>query len=284
MKRYQIKYVQVISTEDTIGRYGRHEFAKVAFENKICITQNISLPRNEFLTESDTDDAIDKLSLQDETTVVVLFVTNPRLLLLSAEKKYNITSHYLFIATDKWGANPDMLRDLKKLLSKRQIVIFDVETADLPDFDKYLDTESTRTNNNNWFNEYYEELYRCTTTSNSSSRFPNACIGTSYRTLPIAPDYIQDPYVLFVVNAVFAAAVGIHGALQEVCGPNYNIICERFMSSDQRPVIQRNILSSQFIDPGLQPFYYMEGGNDNIRGYHIYEPVAAKYYSNVSDS
>ncbi|CAI9740511.1 Metabotropic glutamate receptor 3 [Octopus vulgaris] len=282
LKRYQIKYVQLISTEDTIGRYGRQEFAKVAFENKICITQNISLPRNEFLTQVDAEVAINKLAFQDETTVVVLFVTNPRRLLISAEKNYNSTSRYLFMATDKWGADPDMLQDLDKLLSKRQIVIFDVETADLPDFDKYLDTKSTRTNNNkNWFNEYYEELYSCTTTSNTSSRFPTTCSGTSYRTLPIAPKYIQDPYVLFVVNAVFAAAIGIHGALQEVCGRNYDIICQRFISSDQRPVIQRNILSSQFIDPGLQPFYYMKGTDDSIRGYHIYEPVDTKQYINI---
>ncbi|XP_052832771.1 uncharacterized protein LOC106868777 [Octopus bimaculoides] len=282
LKRYQIKYVQLISTEDTIGRYGKEEFAKVAFENKICITQNVSLPRDEFLTQFDADVAINKLALQDETTVVVLFVTNPRLLLVSAEKNYVITSRFLFIATDKWGADPDMLRDLNKLLSKRQIVIFDVETADLPDFDKYLDTKSTRANNNkNWFNEYYEELYSCTTTSNASSRFPTTCSGTSYRTLPIAPKYTQDPYVLFVVNAVFAAAIGIHGALQNVCGRDYNIICDRFISSDQRPAIQRYILSSQFIDPGLQPFYYMKGSDDSIRGYHIYEPVETKQYTNI---
>ncbi|GAB1608013.1 Metabotropic glutamate receptor 3, partial [Argonauta hians] len=276
LKRYQIDKVQVISTEDTVGRFGRQEFAKVAFDNKICITQNISLPRNEFLSEADTDSAISKLTQQKFSTAVIIFVTNPRLLLVSIENHFNVTSEFLFIATDKWGADKDMLQGLNKTLSKpSRLVIFDVETADLPGFDKYLDSKSKRgAINNNWFDEYYENLYKCSLTS--SSKFPVPCDGAGYRTLPKASHYIQDPYVLYVVNAVFAAAVGIHKALQEVCGITYNDVCQRFSSSDQRPLIQKGITESLFTDPTLQPFYYLQGTDDSIRGYHIYQPAQGK--------
>ena len=49
-----------------------------------------------------------------------------------------------------------------------------------------------------------------------------------------APDYKQDSYVLYTVNAVFSAALGVHHALQTLCGAGYVGTCEQFLSSRNR--------------------------------------------------
>ena len=46
-----------------------------------------------------------------------------------------VTENFLFIATDKWGADPDVLvnPNVQNLLRKRHLLILDVETADIPE-------------------------------------------------------------------------------------------------------------------------------------------------------
>ena len=290
LKSFNIKYVQIINTNDTVGRNGKEQFAKLAFSNKICIVQNISLTREEALTQQEADNGVNKLLNFPNSNAVIIFTANPRLILLSAEHNNQVSGKYLFLATDKWGADPEMLKGLDKLLAYRHVVIFDVETADLPGFDTYLDKKTPVSNlNHPWFDEYYQLLYDCSI-GTPTSQYPNKCMGTNYKSLPRANAYIQDPYVLYVVNSVFSAALGIHRALQNICGTNYRGLCLAFLNGgDQRHEILRGIKDAEFEDATKQPFFYVKNTFESDRGYHIYEPVAdlsvgiKKYrYENVS--
>lgn len=276
LKRFDIKYVQVINTNDTVGHNGKEEFAKLAFINKICIVQNISLKREEALTQQDADAGVAKLLAFPKSNAVVVFTANPRLILLAAEKNSQVAGMFLFLATDKWGADPDMLKGLDNLLAYRHVVIFDIETADLPGFDIYLDKKTPVTSfNNPWFDEYYQLLYKCSI-GTPTTQYPKQCMDTSYKTLPRANSYIQDPYVLYVVNSVFSAAIGIHKTLQNICGANYQGLCLNLLNSgDQRQEILRGIKTAEFQDATMQPFFFVEDIFESDRGYHIYEPVVS---------
>lgn len=60
---------------------------------------------------------------------------NPLPLLEAASSDDTISRTFLFIATDKWGADADYLANPKlfNLLKYKNLVILDVETADVPE-------------------------------------------------------------------------------------------------------------------------------------------------------
>lgn len=45
---------------------------------------------------------------------------------------------------------------------------------------------------------------------------------------------LQDPYVLYTVNAVYAAALGVDAALRKLCGDSYNGVCSNYRVSSTR--------------------------------------------------
>ena len=60
--------------------------------------------------------------------------------------------------------------------------------------------------------QFYEAVYDCSLTP-GSAKYPRQCLNPS-RTVVRAPGYKQDAYVLYTVNAVYSAALGIHYALE----------------------------------------------------------------------
>ena len=100
-------------------------------------------------------------------------------------------------------------------------------------FDEYLVSKTP--NNyftNPWFTEYYESVFQCSL-SGGSTKYPDVCSNT-VNSIVRAQGYVQDPYVIYTVDAVFAAAEGIHKAIQNVCGDTYVGMCENFRSSPER--------------------------------------------------
>ena len=45
---------------------------------------------------------------------------------------------------------------------------------------------------------------------------------------------LQDPYVLYTVNAVYAAALGVDAALTALCGENYKGVCQNYRDNSTR--------------------------------------------------
>ncbi|XP_067683866.1 uncharacterized protein [Haliotis asinina] len=273
LKRFNIDNVQVISTFDSVGEKGKEEFLRLAYLNRICVSQNITIGKNGTVFRSEASMTLEKIAKNTYAKVVILFVDDPRPILLAAEDDDKIRGKYFFIGTDKWGMDIDLLDGLGRLIQDKKAVTFDVETADLPGFDQYLESRMpSNSKDNPWFDEFFQEIHDCYL-NNPTSEFSKPCTGTN-RGIPRANGYIQDPYVLYVVNAVFSAALGIHYAVAEVCGADYGFPCNLFRNSgERRQRIYRNIREhARFEDATGQPFYFTSGGESD-RGYHIYEPV-----------
>ena len=81
------------------------------------------------------------------------------------------------------------------------------------------------------FKEYYEDQYACSWGGTAT----NVRQCDSSRGLPRDPKYIQDPYVLYVVNAVFSAGVGIDTAVKQICSldqvSNQGGLCLRYAAT-----------------------------------------------------
>ena len=243
------------------------EFMRLASLNLVCISHNYTVGDAFAQPVSDqARDVVDRIVLQPQSKVVVLLLDDPLPVLQAAGANTQAREQYLWIATDKWGYDTSFLEALAPLLgdrtSSKNVIIFDIETADVPLYDQYLD-DFTPSNYNidPWFQEFYEFQFQCSWAGTDCDR----TLG-----LPRQEDYIQDPYVLYVVNAVFSAALGIDGALKSICGITNSGICSRFrITGNRRDVVLSEMRRVRFTDDTLQPFYF-ESTGESSRGFHIY--------------
>ncbi|XP_033748674.1 LOW QUALITY PROTEIN: uncharacterized protein LOC117333478 [Pecten maximus] len=272
LKRFDLNNVQVITSYDSIGLHGLEEFARLARLNRICISQNITTGVSGSISIVEAQTTLNKLFSYRDATVVIMFVEDPETLLQSIENRDDVRNNFTFIGTDKLGFNHEQWNNARKLMNSRRAVTFDIETADVPELDKYLEYKTPENYFfNPWFDEYYQELFQCNFDSRST-KYSEPC-PTHLLGIPRAEKYIQDPYALYVINAVFSAVFGVDKALREICPSNTIGVCNLFRTSgERRQRIMTGIQATSFVDATNQPFYYEEGG-DSSRGYHIWEPL-----------
>lgn len=284
LKRFDLSNIQVINTYSSVGLHGVKEFLRLAPLNRICVTQVITIGQDGEVSKEEAAEAVSKLLNFPYSKVVVVFAHHPKPILIAAEVDSRIAGTFKFIGTDKWGYDQKAFDGLDYLIRKRSVVTFELETADVPGFDRYLE-ELTPENyhDNPWFPEYFQHVYNCSLTG-PSSKYALPC-SDSLMGISRAPNYIQDPYVIYVINAVFATARGVHDALKRICGDGYYGICDLFRTTgEKRQEILKSIKKAEFTDLTRQQFYFTKAGESD-RGYHIFEPInrGGKYvYGHVS--
>ena len=285
LKKYEFHNIQLISQFTTVGENGRKEFLRLAPLNKICVSAEFVVGEQGPISEVEAREVIEELKKKPDARVVVLIMDDPYVLLKEANKIDNIAGSFSFIGTDKWGygiAGYENLKGLDRLIADHHVVTLDIETADYPELDRYLEDKTPDTYPSNpWFREYYEYIHNCSMSSNNPKYMqpcPSFMLGYSR-----AENYLQDPYALYVINAVFAAARGIHQTVYDWCqesGQFYGV-CPILRNFGERheEIIER-VRKVEFIDRTDQKFFFTEDGESD-RGYHIYEPQldeANKYY------
>lgn len=269
LKNFNMTNVQVVSSYETIGETMRAEFKRLATLNLVCI-------KKEYVVKDPYKEAAAIISQivapeNAQSKVVILLVDNPLPILQAAGNNDLARTNFLWVATDKWGYDLNFLNKIKNLLgdrnTKRNVIIFDIETADVPMFEQYLDGKTPDNYKANpWFTEFYEDVFRCTWAGNGQM-----CDKT--RGIPRAAGYIQDPFVLYVTNAVFSAGLAIDQTLFRICSDsnqNYDGLCLKFeVTGNRRDTVLEELRKVNFTDNTLQPFYYEPTG-ESSRGYHIY--------------
>ncbi|KAK7481553.1 hypothetical protein BaRGS_00027202, partial [Batillaria attramentaria] len=275
LKYFNLTNVQVVTSFESIGLKMTEEFKRLAVLNLVCITNTYTVGESGVITEDEADDVIQKLLQNERARVVILLVHDPFPILQAAGANDRADDEILWVATDKWGFDQEYLDGrLDSLLGDRRtrdnVIIFDIETADVPGFDQYLEAKTPGNYRiNPWFPEYYEFLFGCSWNSGTCD---------STRGISRADNYIQDPYVLYVVNAVFSCGLGIHKALKEICDDStttgYDGLCLKFQATGyRRDFVLQGMKESNFTDDTRQPFYYEPTGESG-RGYHIYNVTA----------
>ncbi|XP_076434694.1 uncharacterized protein LOC143274691 [Babylonia areolata] len=278
LKNFNLTNVQVVTSRETVGLTMTREFMRLATLNLVCIHNNYTLGDKPHLPISmQAEGIVRDIVAASQSQVVVLLVKDPLPILQAAGRNTDARENVLWIATDKWGYDIDFLHKLQPLLgdrnSRKNVIIFDVETADVPDFDLYLEDKTpSNYSRDPWFREYYEAQIGC--------RSPVSASICQQRGLSRQDDYIQDPYVLYVVNAVWSVGLGIDGALRAVCNTTEGLCPKFVVTGDRRDIVLDHIRQVRFKDDTKQPFYY-ESTGESSRGYHIYN--VTKNYDGILD-
>ena len=290
LKKYEFHNIQLITQFSTVGENGREEFLRLAPLNKICVSAEFVIGEEGPISELEARDIIDALRNKPDARVVVLIMDDPYVLLREINKYDSIVGNYSFIGTDKWGygiAGYENLKGLDRIIADHNVVTLDIETADYPELDKYLEDKTPETYTKNpWFKDYYEYIFNCSLTANSP-KYLQQC-NSFLQGYPRADNYIQDPYALYVINAVFATAIGIHHTVYDWCQESGRFfgVCPILRTYGERheEIIERT-RNVRFVDRTLQDFFFTEDGESD-RGYHIYEPIengmGGYYWYNVS--
>ncbi|XP_074641006.1 uncharacterized protein LOC141898800 [Tubulanus polymorphus] len=272
--KYKINAVQVVSSTRHYSVGATKEFVKLAKSKLICISQHLIFNETQIVTQQSALEVANELLNRPNATVVVIILEtefiNP--LLRATEKmilKYpnSRTGRFFFIGSETWGSSPEVIRGIKYGLGDG--VTFSLATSDIPEFDVYLDSKFPNTYERNpWFNSYYEYMFNCTIPGNVLS-YPRQCSSISQSVVRNSK-YHQDQFTMYVINAVYTLAYGIHETLRNKCGPNYDGICDNYrQGSNQQLDIYKYAKTINFTDATNKPFYYKENG-DSIRGYHVY--------------
>ena len=277
LKKYEFPNIQLVSEFSSVGEYGRKEFLRLAKLNRICVSKEYVIGQTGKVTDEEARMVASQLKEKPDARVIVVIMDDPYTFLKEADKFDYIIGNYSFIATDKWGfgiSGYKNLEGLDRLIVGGQVMTLDVETADFPELDLYLEFKTPENYASNpWFKEYYEYIHNCSVTT-PTAKYPATCpeylLGYAR-----AEQYIQDPYALYVINAVFSTALGIDQTLYEWCGGDrYYGVCNILRThGERREYFLENIKKSRFIDQTDQPFYYTDDGESD-RGFHVYEPQA----------
>ncbi|KAH3888879.1 hypothetical protein DPMN_012922 [Dreissena polymorpha] len=278
LKKYQFNNIQLISQNSSDGEYARDEFLRLAPLNKICVSGQYVVGQDGNIKADDARLTLHRLQQKPDARVVVVIMNDPTTLLQEANKlDFIIKDGFAFIATDKLGfgmAGYENLAGVDRLIGERRLITLEVESADYPEVDAFFENiKPNKTNvQDKWFREFYEHIYNCSINI-PTPKFPRVCnqytLGYSR-----AEKYIQDPYTLYVINAVFAAALGIDKTIVRMCG-RFNGICPILLDNgEKRNMFLEDIKTVSFIDRTNQPFYFTEDGSSD-RGFHLYEPQKA---------
>ncbi|XP_052799942.1 uncharacterized protein LOC128231322 [Mya arenaria] len=275
LKKYELENVQLISQNSSNGEYAREEFLRLAPINKICVSAQFVIGQAGKVDANEALDVLKKLNDKPQAKAVVVIMDDPSTMLLEANNLNQIIDGgFFFITTDQMGFGMrgyENLEGIDRLVSNRRLITLEVESADYPEVDAYLE-DKTPANYmaNPWFREYFEYIHNCSF-GDPTLASPLACNQYTMG-YPRAEKFIQDPYALYVINAVFSAALGIEQTVIDMCGVTYTGICNILLDhGERREMFLSNIKKVRFEDRTKQPFYYTPAGSSD-RGYHIYEP------------
>ncbi|XP_052073189.1 uncharacterized protein LOC127711239 isoform X2 [Mytilus californianus] len=269
LDNFDIRYVQVVYSPNNYGRLGSMAFSNLARENKICIGQMIQFPDNGTATRESSNEVVSAILKKPTANTVVIFADTGYIntLFQAIRRNPSAIGKFKFLGTETWGNNLDILSGVEDLAI--DAVTWSLESTDIGDFDTYLSTKSPGNYPQNpWFPAFYEEMVDCYLTV-PDGRHPVQCASLSEVVIS-QRNYIQDPGILHVINAVYAAAIGIDSALKRVCGEDYSTVCEKFRNeANRRDILMENILKANFSDPTGSEFTFTDKRDGN-KGYQMY--------------
>ena len=260
-----VEYVQVVNSDSVHGTEAAKEFLKAAKEQLICVAQQVVIKHSDMI--EDVEEAVKKLSSKNKRSVVILLLDKSDLHpFLKAVIGNTEALKFTYIGTNVWGSEELSLLEKNAMFKAYTVVL---ENRDVQRFDEYLLNKFPgHYTRNPWFNEIYEYYFNCKLrplAGDTATRCP-----TVDGIIPKLSNYVQDNRVLYTINAVYAAAMGIHKTLERKCGKNYSGACPSyFRARDRRRVIFEEISEATFEDPTSQEFSFAAPREGSL-GYNLF--------------
>lgn len=266
---FKISYVQIIYSDVSVHSEAATTFVQYAAVSSICVAQSIaSEDKVSGMTREISVSLLKAMLRKPSAKVIVFFLETTSIRMLLEQVAVNVAAdEFKFVGSVSWSNNMDLINDLPVFHDR--VLTLGVEASDLPQFDAFLTSLDPLSVDDPWFSDYYESLCQCSLPNKPSSLFKEPCQVPGKGIVRDCP-YKQDPYVLYTVNAVYSAALGIHNALVKTCGENYKGICSNFAQADDKEqLISNGIRQAEFIDATSRLFKYSPDG-ESSRGFNIY--------------
>lgn len=208
-------YVSTLASEGNYGESGVDAFMQVSREAGVCIAQSVKIPREP--TAGEFDKIIKRLMETSNARGVIIFANEDDIKrVLEAAKRANLTGHFLFVGSDSWGAKSSPVSELEDVAEGAVTIL--PKRASIEGFDQYFMTRSLENNRRNiWFNEFWEDDFRCKLTRPGIKLDPDKKKCTGDERIGRDSLYEQEGKVQFVIDAVYAVAHALHTMIQDLC-------------------------------------------------------------------
>ena len=151
--------------------------------------------------------ALAEMLLSSDSDVVILFLHDQNVgWLLESIARSSSRRRFTWIASDAWARS----LGLAHMFNETVAGYFGItpHAPRVPSFDNYLSQLTIQTNRrNHWFQEIFSAFTLCNTT--------NPCDRNI--SLTSLPNYAQDNFVPYMIDAVYAFANALHNFLEENC-------------------------------------------------------------------
>ncbi|KAM7411141.1 hypothetical protein PAMA_021225 [Pampus argenteus] len=273
-------YVSTLASEGNYGESGVEAFMQISREaGGVCIAQSVKIPREP--SDGEFDKIIKRLMETSNARGVIIFANEDDIKrVLEAGKRANLTGHFLFVGSDSWGAKSSPIADLEDVAEGAVTIL--PKRACIDGFDQYFTSRSLENNRRNiWFNEFWEDDFRCKLTRPGIKLDPDKKKCTGEERIGRDSSYEQEGKVQFVIDAVYSVAYALHSMHQDLCPGSYGV-CSNMDPVEGRSLLNyiravnfngsagTSVLFNENGDaPGRYDIFQFQMTNHSHPGYHV---------------
>lgn len=237
-------YVSLVTSEGVYGDSGMISFLRDARVGNFCVAVVEVVPR--LADEATFDGIIQSLLRRPQARVVALFTHGEdSRALLSAAKRANASSNFVWLASDGWGTQAQIVEGLDDQVISA--ITVELDSRVIPEYDAYMKNLTVENNGRNpWFREYWEDVFKCSVEPAQQNDTSTAC-AASLR-LDESTGYRQGAKIQFVVDAVYAFAHALDEASKQLCRGQNDSYCEAFRNLDGESLYMNYLLNTTFED------------------------------------
>ncbi|KAL3230342.1 hypothetical protein MRX96_023396 [Rhipicephalus microplus] len=237
-------YVSLVTSEGVYGDSGMISFLRDARAGNFCVAIVEVVPR--LADEATFDGIIQSLLRRPQARVVALFTHGEdSRALLAAAKKANASSNFVWLASDGWGTQSQIVESLHD--QDINAITVELDSRAIPEYDVYMKNLTLENNERNpWFREYWEDVFKCSVNPVQHNDTSTAC-AASLR-LDESTGYRQGAKIQFVVDAVYAFAYALDQASKQLCRGENESNCEAFRNLDGESLYMNYLLNTTFED------------------------------------
>ncbi|XP_061643430.1 glutamate receptor, metabotropic 6a [Phyllopteryx taeniolatus] len=275
-------YVSTLASEGNYGESGVDAFMQISREaGGVCIAQSVKIPREP--TDGEFDKIINRLMETSNARGVIIFANEDDIKqVLEAAKRANLTGHFLFVGSDSWGAKSSPVVELEDVAEGAVTIL--PKRASIDRFDQYFTSRSLENNRRNiWFNEFWEDDFRCKLTRPGVEVDPGKKKCTGQERIGRDSPYEQEGKVQFVIDAVYAVAYALHSMQRQLCGDQSDSgVCTAMDPVEGRSLLDyirdvnfngsagTSVLFNENGDaPGRYDIFQFQMTNHSHPGYHV---------------
>ncbi|KAL8622265.1 hypothetical protein ACOMHN_043788 [Nucella lapillus] len=269
------QYVQVIYNPDDVYALTLKESINNVSSHKsfnICVVNNIASD------EEDTSfyPVLDNLrkNAWAPLVIVVLQSGHTQKVMKNILPQMSSSDTFRFLGTDAWARSSGILSvpDAKRLVGS---LTYSIELPLDPLFQQYIGNIDPLNTANPWLKYFWEKRKSCYF-DGSFQRAGKTAVCPS----DLTRDYVQDTWVPFYIDAVYALALGLNTAMNTHCGPVSAQLCDALTS--QRLVEAISGVRIDLSSSGV-PVNVFDSNGDGDIGFKVYQVAFDETTANPND-